>query len=127
MESDNRPVRVPVIVNWLSGPNDLICQRHQVPNGRRRSNILEVRSSSRRQAPLPEFVQLCIRLLHTRVEFLEFVGVCEISRDGLVDGPDDGIVPERKLFRVRAEAYHVTGAEDRGRIINSVLRYIILG
>jgi len=126
MESDNRPVRVPIIVDW-SGSNDLICQRHQVPNCRRRSDVLEVWSSFRRQAPLPELVQLCIRLLHTRVELVELIGVREISRDGLVDGPDDGIVPEGKLFRVRAEAYHVTGAGDMGKVISSVLRYIILG
>ena len=110
MESNNRPVRVSIIVNRLSRPNNLIRQRHEVPDRRSCSNILEVRSTFRCQTPLPELLQLGIRLRHTRVKLLEFLGVLKLGRDGLVDGPHDGIVPERKLFRICAETDHVTGA-----------------
>ncbi len=45
MESNNGPIRIPIVVNRLSRPNNLIRQRHKVPNCRSRPNILEVRSS----------------------------------------------------------------------------------
>jgi len=111
MEPNNRPVRIPVIVDRLSRPNNLVCQRHEVPDGRRRSNILEVRSTLRRQTPLPELVQLGIRLRHTRIKLVEFLGVLELGRDCLVDGPHDSIIPKCKLFRKCVEANYVAGAE----------------
>jgi len=104
MESNDGPVRVPVIVDRLFGPNNLVRQRHQVPDGRRRSHVLEVRSTFRLQTPLPELVQLGIRLRHTRIKLVKFLGVSKIGRDGLIDGPHDGIVPKRKLLRIGAEA-----------------------
>jgi len=109
MESNDGPVRVPIIVNQLSGPNDLVRQRHQVPDGRRRSHVLEVRSTFRRQTPLPELVQLGTRLRHTRIKLVEFLGVLKIGRDGLIDGPHDGIVPKCRLFCICAEANYITG------------------
>ena len=110
MESNDGPVRISIIVDRLPGPNDLVRQRHEVPDGRRRSDILEVRSIFRRQTPLPEFFQLGIRLRHTGIELLQFFGVPEVGRDGLIDGPHDGIIPKRKLFRIGAEANYVAGA-----------------
>ena len=62
MESDDRSIRYPVKVNRFSRSNDLVRQRHEVPNRRSRSNILEVRSGLRRRALLPVLLQLGIRL-----------------------------------------------------------------
>ena len=65
MESDDRPVRITVIFDRLPRPNNLIRQRHKISDGRSRPDILEVRSSFRRQAPLTELAQLGVRLRHT--------------------------------------------------------------
>jgi len=121
MESDNRPIRNAVIVDQFSRSIELVSQRHEITNGRSRSNILEVRSTLRRQALLPILLQLGVSLWYAGVKLLEFLGVPTICRDGLVDGPHDGIVPKRGLFRRGTEASHVTravsGCRERGKIV----------
>jgi hypothetical protein len=115
MEPNDRPIRIPIVVDRLSRPDNLIRQRDEVPNGRARANVFEVRASVRRQTLLPKRLQLCIRLRYTGVKLFELVGIPKVGRDGLVDGPHDGVVPECKLFRVRAEANCVTrAASERG-------------
>ena len=121
MEPDDRSIRITVVVDRLPRSNNPIRQRHKVSDGRSCPNILEVRPGLGRQTPLAELVQLGIGLRHTRIKLLEFLGVLEFGRDGLVDGPHDGIIPKRKLFRVSVEADHVTGAGrwwDRGGIVS---------
>ena len=123
MGADNRPVRVPIIVDRLSRPHDRIRQRHEIPDGRSRSDVLEVRSSPRRQTPLSELFQFGIRLRHTRIELAELLGIAEVGRDRLVDGPHDGIIPKRKLFGVRVEADYIAWAVKRIGGASSVRKF----
>jgi len=129
MEPNNCPIRIPIIINRLPRSNNLIRQRHEVPNRRARPNILEIRPTLRLQTLLPKRLQLRIGLRHTRVKLHEFPGIAKLCRDGLVDGPDDGVIPKRCLFRGCTETDHVAGAlsgvgesgfglsECRGKII----------
>jgi len=109
MESNDRSIRNPVIINRFPRSNELVPQRRKVPNGRCSSNVLEVRSGFRRQTLLPVFLQLGVRLRHAGVKLIEFLRIPKVGRNGLVDGPHDGIIPKRSLFRIGTEASYVAG------------------
>ena len=110
IESDDRPVRIPIVINRFSRPDNLVCQRDEVPNRRTRSNVFEVRSTFRLQAFLPVLLQLGIRLRNVGVKLLEFLGIPKICRNCLVDGPHDGVIPKGGLFRIGLETSYVARA-----------------
>jgi len=94
IEPEYGAVRHPPVVDRFTGSQDRISQRHEVPNGGTRPKILKVRSNSIILTAFREVFELIFGQINLRVQFLN-VSVVELSRDGLIDIEDWGVLPER--------------------------------
>jgi hypothetical protein len=97
IESDHSTVRDPPVVDWFAPSYNGISQRHEVPNGGTRPNVLQVRSNGTILAVFREVLDLLFGRVDLRVQFVEVLFI-ELSRDGLVDIFGHRVVPERRVF-----------------------------
>jgi hypothetical protein len=97
IESDHGTIRDPPVVDWFALSYNGIPQRHEVPNGRTRPDVLQVRSNGAILAVFRKVLDLLFGRVDSRVQLVEVLFV-ELSRDGLVDGVGHCVLPERRLF-----------------------------
>jgi hypothetical protein len=97
IESNHGAIRDPPVVNRFTLSYDGISQRHEVPDGGARSDVLQVWSNGTILAMLREVFELPFGRVNLRVQFVE-VSFVELPRDGFVDVVDHRVLPERRIF-----------------------------
>ena len=109
IESDNGTIRPPPIIDRLTLSQDRIPQRHKVPNGGARPNVLQVRSTGAVLATCCEVRELLVGQIGLRIQLANIL-FAELPRDGFVDEATRSAIPEMRTFIRGIETINLSGA-----------------